>query len=231
MNADDQGVEVYVARNEDVQEKWRKFINEFNCKRYMIPMDHDFIAIYISTLIKDKPLLIHQKEIFYRARINETIPYIEFLDKDLEAPPASKVGNGRLNPKGIPYLYIAYKEKMAISEIKPYIGAKVGIANCVPEKVLQIIDLTRANKENRVHNYRKMLSELFSQPVAPDTAGLQYIPTQYIAEYFKVHGFDGVKYQSSIDPAESNICLFNPEVAMITYQNTREVTSIDVCYK
>ena len=42
-----------------------------------------------------------------------------------------------------------------------------------------------------------------------------YIPTQYLSECFKQHGYDGIIYKSSLTKKGYNIVLFNPEVAYL----------------
>lgn len=44
------------------------------------------------------------------------------------------------------------------------------------------------------------LSQLFSKPIANEGDTLDYIPTQYIPEYAKNIGYDGIAYSSSLTP-------------------------------
>jgi hypothetical protein len=48
----------------------------------------------------------------------------------------------------------------------------------------------------------------FSLPINNDEKKA-YIPTQYIAEYIKNEGFDGIKYKSSLSNIGNNITLFD----------------------
>ena len=54
------------------------------------------------------------------------------------------------------------------------------------------------------------IEHAFSKPCRE---AIDYIPTQYIAEYVKTLGYDGIVFRSSYVPGGTNITLFNPEVA------------------
>lgn len=49
-------------------------------------------------------------------------------------------------------------------------------------------------------NFFADLSMLFSKPVASDDDILDYIPTQFIAEFAKKIGYDGIAFRSSLTP-------------------------------
>lgn len=49
---------------------------------------------------------------------------------------------GRVNPKGISYLYLATDEKTAIYEMCPWVCKKVTVAKFDARKELRIVDLT-----------------------------------------------------------------------------------------
>lgn len=51
-----------------------------------------------------------------------------------------------------------------------------------------------------------MISDLFSRPVINDE---NYYSTQYICEYIKHLGFDGIRFKSSLDSNGKNYVLFN----------------------
>ena len=49
-------------------------------------------------------------------------------------------------------------------------------------------------------NFFADLSALYSKPIANDDDVLDYIPTQFIAEYVKNLGYDGIAFRSSLTP-------------------------------
>ena len=44
---------------------------------------------------------------------------------------------------------------------------------------------------------RKLGVEI-SKPIDPDVAKLEYVPLQYLCEYFKNRNFDGIRFKSSV---------------------------------
>ena len=59
------------------------------------------------------------------------------------APPAHKTTEGRVNPRGISYLYLATNLKTAVAEIRPWIDAKISVGEFVTVRPLTIIDCTK----------------------------------------------------------------------------------------
>ncbi|WP_421778123.1 RES family NAD+ phosphorylase [Gardnerella sp. KA00747] len=45
---------------------------------------------------------------------------------------------------------------------------------------------------------------------------MDYIPTQYISDYIKSKGYDGIEYVSVMSDAGKNLAIFNPEILKIT---------------
>lgn len=56
------------------------------------------------------------------------------------------------------------------------------------------------------------ISKAFSRPVNRDDLESEYLPTQILAEVFKVEGFDGIAYRSSLAKG-TNVVLFDRNVA------------------
>jgi hypothetical protein len=56
------------------------------------------------------------------------------------------------------------------------------------------------------------LGEELTRPVLPSGAAIDYIPSQYLCEFIKNRGLDGVVYRSSVSDG-INLALFNPEKA------------------
>lgn len=58
--------------------------------------------------------------------------------------------------------------------------------------------------------YLKKLGQDESKPINRDAADLEYLPTQYLCEFIKSSGWDGVAYQSSL--AEGyNIAIYSDD--------------------
>lgn len=147
------------------------------------------------------------------------LPYEEMI-----GPPRKKAVEGRLNPSGIPYLYLANNKETAIAEVRPWVGAYVSVAYFELLKDQLLIDLTkdfsnRAKKKISGHAPQNLerviwsqINQSFSEPVSPDDKVSQYVHTQYTTEVFKAQGFDGVRYKSSLGVGGYNYLLFNTDV-------------------
>ncbi len=79
------------------------------------------------------------------------------------------------------------------------------------------------------------LSMLYSSPVTNTDDVLDYIPTQYIAEYAKSKGYDGIAFSSSLvpevnkkHPERCNVVVFNYQKCCVKRSNLISVTGIDI---
>lgn len=161
---------------------------------------------------------------WYRARIladDETYT----IDK-MGAPPNRRASHGRANPAGIPYLYLGSKPETAAAEIRPHTGEVACVADfTIPE--LKAVDLRNPRKlispfvigdagvigQLRADlPFLERLGEELTRPVLPSGAAIDYIPSQYLCEFIKDAGFDGVVYRSSVSDG-INLALFEPAKA------------------
>lgn len=119
-------------------------------------------------------------------------------------PPIKSTRDMRANYRYIPYLYCANHPYTALVEVRPRLGAKVSVAKINVKEKLTLLDFTMKNASERItdtkYNLLSELSILFSKPVTTDDDILDYIPTQYIAEYAKKLGYDGIAFRSSLTP-------------------------------
>ncbi len=162
-----------------------------------------------------------QPKTWFRARIASGLEKLK--KKDMGAPPADKVSNGRANPPGIPYLYLASDRDTAISEVRPQPGARVYTMRFELAANLTLADL-RSPRRNispfgiaEPANIAQLLADIpfvedlgheLYQPVLQDTAAIDYTPTQYCCELIKKLGFDGVIYNSSSNEGGFNLAIF-----------------------
>ena len=125
-------------------------------------------------------------------------------NKDSFVPPANLTRDLRANYRYIPYLYCANNPYTAVVEVRPRLGANVSIATISVNKKLTLLDFTLKSIPQKMTDDKRNLfsdiSMLFSKPVTSDDDILDYIPTQYIAEYVKHLGYDGIAYRSSLTP-------------------------------
>lgn len=158
-----------------------------------------------------------------RARIQATPDKLIPLN-EMGAPPKERATAGRANPTGISYLYLASNEATACAEVRAEPGHGVSVAKFkIPGKikVLDVATIMRgidpfAHVDLKGEIEKSQLVRAFahdlSRPVLAEDAPLDYVPTQYLAEYFVSKGFDGIRYRSSVAEG-TNLVLFKPQKA------------------
>lgn len=67
-------------------------------------------------------------------------------------------------------------------------------------------------------------------PTLPHAVQIDYIPTQYLREFIKISGFDGVVYKSSVSTGV-NLALFSPTDATVGNVSRVKIDSIGVEYQ
>jgi len=138
---------------------------------------------------------------------------------DRMKPLRERATEGRANPKGIPFLYLATDCDTAIGEVRPWIGSYVSVGlfkvcrelrlvNCVadPQMLLEEVD-KKSTPEDEAFAWLS-IDLAFAKPVDRTDDAADYVPTQIIAELFKKHKFDGLIYRSQLGNGR-NIALFD----------------------
>lgn len=128
---------------------------------------------------------------------------------EMGAPPASIASAGRLNPKGVAYLYMASSLDTAMAEVRPTTQDVTCVAELVPLRPLRVVNLTATNTMLPGHEDLRVVSRMFSQPVTNRKDIRRYEPTQYIAGAIKNSGVDGIRYESSVRVTGHNIVVFD----------------------
>jgi hypothetical protein len=202
--------------------RWEKLRDELMYGNRFFPsaeMDRERLTNLLSYLILDSDELPTQ---WYRARLlQQELPY---LIADMGAPPKKLATHGRANPAGIPYLYLGSTERTAIAEIRPYTGELACVADFSTLSDLKIVDLRNPRRsvspfvlgdEETIGFMRgdipflARLGEELTRPVVPQSAAIDYVPSQYLCEFIKKCGYDGVMYRSSVGDGV-NMALFDP---------------------
>lgn len=187
--------------------KLKQFINEIKYENRN-PSDSGVLKL-LEDLSTNPEVVIHPKEEMYRCRIirksdniNEEKGYYGFNAKQSFVAPKEHTKDMRANYKYIPYLYCANHPYIAVLEVRPRFQSQVSVARLQVKEKITLLDFTIAKKCPKMsevkQNLFKDLSELFSIPVAEEDDTLEYIPTQYIAEYAKSLGYDGIAFHSSL---------------------------------
>lgn len=207
----------------EVLVRWETLRDELMYKnRYFLdePLDTDRLKELLSHLPADG-----LPQVWYRARIlTEDAAYP--IDK-MGAPPRRLTSHGRANPSGIPYLYVGSKPGTAAAEIRPHTGELACVAEFTIAPPLNAVDLRNPRKlvspfllggAGAIGQLRadipflERLGEELTRPVLPQGAAIDYVPSQYLCEFIKKSGYDGVVYRSSVSDG-INLALFEPAKA------------------
>ncbi|TRX75097.1 RES family NAD+ phosphorylase [Pseudomonas mangiferae] len=207
----------------EVLVRWETLRDELMYKnRYFLdePLDTDRLKELLGHLpADDLPVL------WYRARIRNGEANYEI--KDMGPPPNRLASHGRANPPGIPYLYVGSQPDTAASEVRPHTGEIACVAEFSIAQPLRAVDLRNPRKlvspfllgdAGAIGQLRadipflERLGDELTRPVLPQGAAIDYVPSQYLCEFIKKSGYDGVIYRSSVSDG-MNLALFNPAKA------------------
>ncbi|MGF1572044.1 MAG: RES family NAD+ phosphorylase [Sumerlaeia bacterium] len=202
---------------------WNNLSNELkHNNRFFgeIFLDLGRLEEYLSHLLFE---LVEISNKWYRAR--RQYNQDPFSIDQMGAPPKELANSGRANPEGIPYLYLATNIETAVSEIRPHTGEYISIAEFEINEQLKVVDLRDPRKnvspfglaeEEEIIKLRVDMELLIrlgnelTRPVLPDSASINYIPSQYLCEFIKKCNYDGVIYNSAMGKG-SNLALFQPK--------------------
>jgi hypothetical protein len=205
--------------------EWEKLRDELRYHNRFFPEENidlkrlEFLLTFLTLNFDEIP------QLWYRARIQSgETPYVI---GEMGAPPRSEATHGRANPIGIPYLYLGSTQLTAISEVRPHTGEMACVADFRTPPELKLVDLRNPRKmvspfllEDAVDIGRmrsdlpflERLGEELTRPVVPQSAAIDYTPSQYLCEFIKKCGYNGVIYRSSVSEG-INLALFNPSLA------------------
>ena len=233
-----------------------------NSRRYVWGDDiHNFLDTVLQTGHK-RETKIPSGTILWRAQIG--VEYDPMYDPDgnkiQEQPigfsaermkPISHWGKeGRANSAGIPVLYVASTEQIAISEVRPWIGSEISVARLRLLRELTAIDLSLGhgkstlsaltwpqflgdeapNAETKERAVWTDIDNAFSRPITltENTGG--YVSTQILSELFLNAGYDAVIYGSQFGDG-FNIAVFDMEEAEVINCTPYSVSGIEVKYQ
>ncbi len=247
---------------------WKNFAVYLNDKnRFVLIQQWKKFIDRVLTTAQKRTMRIKKDTKLLRARMGTT--WVEFEDGDTQptplppeqmgAPPKHLASDGRLNPFGIPYLYLTTDTDTAVAELRPWMGSDVTVGLFNILKDLKVIDTTK-DKSNLLLHLRFVakdgkltdikhrapdsytakekesqiwgdISSAFSIPVSPNDIKAKYLPTQYLSEVLKVAGYNGVIYKSSLNTKGHNIVLFDPTIAECTACRMFDVKGVQYVYE
>lgn len=222
-----EGLAAWTTLRDELMFKNRYFLDE--------ALDKDRLSVLLSHLTTNE-----LPEVWYRARI--TTSEAGFTIDQMGAPPRELASHGRANPSGIPYLYLGSAPDTAIAEIRPHTGEVASVAEFNLQGPITAVDLRNprelvspfllqdASEVGRMRADVPFLERLGSEltrPVLPRSAAIDYLPSQYLCEFIKKIGYDGVIYRSSVSDG-INLALFSPARAVANSSCLYDVQRVSV---
>lgn len=209
---------------DDVYKLWEDLCKELKEKNRFFTQDK--ILNILKDIKFERFFPDDTKYTLYRARVGN---YLEQSDSEMLAPPKHVTLDGRCNPKGIPYLYLALEKDTAIYEVRPNPHEEVTIAELT-------VDLTNV-LSLKPYSYKEITcfwESLTQEQIAlikciddgmsrkiNDKSKIEYLPFQYIAEYIKSIGFNGFLYSSSVFENGHNLVMFDWEDKVKVVEKTK----------
>lgn len=225
----------YISNHLD---SWARFRNELMYQNRFFPRE-PFDVVRLAQLLdylqgEDLPTR------WYRARIRQGPRNFDI--GEMSAPPADLVSHGRANPPGIPYLYLGSTPQTAAAEVRPHTGEVACVAEFTLLGDVKVVDLRNPRQlvspflladEEQIGYLRsdieflEHLGQELTRPVLPQRAAIDYVPSQYLCEFIKMSGYDGVIYRSSVSDG-INMALFDPAKASGGAVTVYDVTRVSV---
>lgn len=192
---------------------------------------------FLGQLVRQHRLVraLPKATVLHRVRLGAHPHTVE----ELGAQPMKNARAGRMNPTGIPYLYLAFDEMTALAETEASPGQDATVGEWSPVRDLQVIDLNHCLDcpsvfSEEKHEY-EMVQFLYafrdeiSKPVAYDgSKHLEYVPTQVVSEYFAQaftlgsgEQVDGLIYPSAVVPDSKNLVIFPRHQSVAATQSSQ----------
>ncbi len=231
-----------ISETNQIHSIWKEFKEEIkSVNRYHINNTIDLKKLANFFNHESFYKTIKKGRIFYRCRISDKTG---FTIKQMGNPPNELATGGRANPKGISYLYIADKLETSLYETRASLFDYVTVGEFRLNEDLKILNLRNPKddpipwSENEAIEdfltyvpFIQTLQKEISLPIRKRDKQLDYIPTQYISEYIKSLGFDGVEYQSSLFAEGYNLAIFNPNKLECITTKVYEIENIKLHHK
>ena len=186
----------------------------------------------------------NDSERFFRARIHYNEHETTFPVDQMGSPPKEKVGSGRANPQGIPYLYLSKSTKTTLFETRVLFRDEISVGEFKIKdgETLEVVDFTEAAsvflgsgniiEHTKRIQLKRLVSKDLSKPIRRYDSDIEYIPTQFICEYIRyVIGAEGILFNSSLDLEGKNIVLFSQDKLECINVKKHIISNLDIDFK
>ncbi len=219
---------------------WADFVSEI---KYRNRFHSNIINTEVLlTFLRCAKKVYKARSIFYRARVCPDEK--GYAKKEMGPPPDGKAGSGRVNPTGIQVLYLADSIQTTLYEIRAGIYDYVTVGRFVLNEDINVINLAEIDKispfigiqygfdftQYAINiDHLKMIGNEIAKPLRNDNH-LDYLPTQYISDYIRSKGFDGIEYISTMRKRGVNLAVFDKSKLKCTKVSVYDITSISYDY-
>jgi len=194
--------------------------------------NHEQFASFLSIIKNVYPIGTNM----YRARICSEKK--GFTKNEMGAPPPHKRTAGRINPEGIEVLYLSLDKLTVLNEVRASAFDYITIGTFQALRDIKVANLSGVDKispfmyDSELEKFaanRKVFQEIaaeIAKPLRRNDSPLEYLPTQYIAEFIKSENYDGVEYASTLRKGGYNLAAFNEDLFECVSVETVEVSKI-----
>lgn len=230
--------EEYMLKNSIMgNHSWEEFKKSIrNVNRF----HNDYVHLeLLGEILTGAKIYIPAGDKFYRARVSNEKGKLGFTRKEMWAPPDDVALPGRANSKGQSCLYLSSKKKTTVKEIRAHAFDYVTIATFRLIREIKILDLCSITHNSPFYSNTDKIEYLVNEkilraiendlakPMSRWDSDLDYLPTQYISDFAKFCGYDGVRYYSTFDEDAYNIALFDSSACTCTYHRNFLVGNLD----
>lgn len=157
--------------------------------------------------------------VLYRGRISDKDG---FTAKNMGAPPPNLISAGRANSSGISCLYLSDDINTTIHEIRARDLDYVSIGYFYLKRDIRVVDISYMDNLSpfatnefewfaiNIGHLREIANQI-AKPLRRQDSVLDYLPAQYISDFVKHIGYDGIKYKSTLTEG-NNYAIFNEKL-------------------
>lgn len=185
---------------------WNQFKEDLKHKsRFALTFPSELREMLME-IMSINEITIDRDSLFYRCRIGTATNRSAYRNGAIMCPPKELVGNGRINAKGIPYLYTADNKSTAIAEVRPSTAVPVSVAKVKTSKPCKFLsfntfkfdDNMAIEDQYQLYALTHWINTDLSKPVDSSSSYFDYLPTQFIAELASSKDFEGLAFNSSL---------------------------------
>lgn len=215
----------------DVFKKYLRNTNRFHYKYINLEI--------LETILKETETVIPARRRFYRSRVSNEKGFKGFARSEMGAPPDDVASAGRANSKGQSCLYLSNNRKTTVKEIRAHAFDYVTIATFRTNREIRVLDLSSITHSSPFYsrtskvaylvneNHLRKIENDMAKPMSRWDSDLDYLPTQFISDFAKFLGYDGVKYYSTFDRTAFNLALFDISACDCIYHRNYLIGDLD----